>query len=267
MKIAVIGCGNMASAVVKQLHKSNKDIKFYTYTPSITRAKSLAEEVNGTVVEDFNSFEIDLIDYWLIGCKPQQVDELAKNMSEKLKDKVIVSMLAATSVEKLSRVFKTNKIIRIMPNTPIALGLGVTLVKSSDELDGLVKDKFLNSLEAGSYIIETKTEKELDELTVFSGSGPAYVFYFAYTLEQKLLNMGYEQAMCRELINNLFVGSSALMKDTSSSLSDLVDQVTSKGGVTIEAIKEYRSNDLGNISSKAIEQALKRTDEITQLLK
>lgn len=266
MNIAVLGCGNMASQLVIQMHKANKNIQFFTYTPSKTKAKILADKVNGHLVNSLSEFNIDEIDYWLVGCKPQQVKDLAEDFHGQLENKIIVSMLAATNINKISTLFKTDNIIRIMPNTPIGLGQGITLVNVSKNLNQTKKENFINTLKDGSYIIETKSENEIDELTVFSGSGPAYIFNFAYSLEKKLVSMGYEEVMARELINKLFVGSSMLMKESSLSLTELITQVTSKGGVTIEAIKTYRLKDLDGISSLAIDNALLKTYEITRSL-
>ena len=222
MNIAVIGCGNMASKVIIQMSNANKDLNFYTYTPSKTKAENLAKTVDGIVVEALKDFDYDQIDFWVIGCKPQQVKKLASEFNGNLKNKKIISMLAATSITKLEELFDTNQIMRIMPNTPIGLGEGITLIATHTDFDMNAKTKFLENLEKGSYILETKTEKELDEITVFSGSGPAYVFYFAYTLEKKLVSLGYEQNESRKIIDKLFVGSSALMSSSNSTLSEIV---------------------------------------------
>lgn len=267
MKVAVIGCGNMASLVVKRMHDNDKSISFYTYTPTQTKAAALAQKVQGQVIGKLSDFSSLKIDYWLIGCKPQQVEQLAEQAQGLLKGKNIVSMLAATSVEKLATIFDSKNVLRIMPNTPIGLAHGTTLYFAHPHLSEKVQGPFLTSLKEGNYLLETKSEQELDELTVFSGSGPAYVFYFAYTLEQKLKSMGYDAKKSRALINQLFVGSSALMQKSDLELSELIDQVTSRGGVTIEAIKHFRAADLETISSQAIDKAIKRSEQITQELK
>lgn len=266
MKIAVIGCGNMATKVVELLHKNENSIQFITYTPSMTKAKKLAQLVNGKYIENLDEFKNIQIDYWLIGCKPQQVEDLAQSLGFRLKNESVVSMLAATPIAKLEDLFGTKKIIRIMPNTPIGLGEGIILVKCHESIDSFIKKNFINVLEPGNLLIETKTEDEFDELTVFSGSGPAYIFYFAQSLELKLLNMGFKKELARDLINKLFIGSSKLMENSSHSLVDLVNQVTSKGGVTIEAINEYKANNFNEISSKAIDKAIFRSKQITKEL-
>lgn len=267
MKVAVIGCGNMASKVVELLHTNDKRIEFYTYTPSKTKAITLAKSIAGFQLSSLDDFDYNNIDFWLIGCKPQQVKQLSLEFNDRLKGRNIVSMLAATSVTKLEELFKSENILRIMPNTPIGLSQGITLTYLGlESLESNFKP-LLQSLAIGNVLIPTQSEKQLDELTVFSGSGPAYVFYFAYTFEQKLVEMGYSQDIARKLINHLFVGSSMLMEKSSAPIGELIDQVTSEGGVTIEAIKEYKLSNLIEITSKAIDKALVRTDEITQELK
>jgi pyrroline-5-carboxylate reductase len=263
MKIAVIGCGNMAKSVVEQIYKSNKSVNFYTYTPSQTRALDLANIVNGIHVKSLDDFDYDNIDIWLFGFKPQQVNEVKLQFNGRLKNKKIVSMLAAISIEKVHRLFGSENILRIMPNTPIGLGEGVTLYLSNFKS---LSEEFMPLLEVGSVNIETDSDTQLDELTVFSGSGPAYIFYFALSLQKKMIQMGYSEKLSRKLINQLFLGSSKLIEQSSLSLDDLINQVTSKGGVTIEAIKSYRDARLNKISSDAIDKALEKANYISREL-
>ena len=262
MNIGVLGCGNMASAVVLNMHKKFKEIKFFTYTPSYIRAKNLADATNSYALRSLEEFKD--IDYWILGCKPQQLNELAKALGDRLKNQKIVSMLAATNSSKIESLFDTKEVIRIMPNTPVKLGRGITLVYSSNYVSKDFKEIVLKHNQSGSKVYFMNTEEELDRLTVITGSGPAYIFYLAQTLERKLQSMNVNDEIARDLINNLFQGSSELMATDKTKISVLVDQVTSKGGVTIEAINVYKQSNLMDITSKAIDAALIRTDQIAQ---
>jgi pyrroline-5-carboxylate reductase len=260
MNIGVLGCGNMASAVVLNMHEKFKEINFFTYTPSFTRAKVLADSTNSIALKDLSEFKD--IDYWIIGCKPQQLNNLAKAIGKRLKNQKIVSMLAATKESKLESLFETKEIIRIMPNTPVKLGLGITLFYASKNVSSSFKEQVINHNQSGSKVYVMKTEEELDKLTVITGSGPAYIFYLAQTLEEKLQSMGVDKENSRDMINNLFLGSSELMYSDKTDIPKLVDQVTSKGGVTIEAIQVYKEHNLMETTSKAIDAALIKTDQI-----
>ncbi|MCO4753086.1 MAG: NAD(P)-binding domain-containing protein, partial [Bacteriovoracaceae bacterium] len=99
----VIGCGNMASAIVKGIHAIYPDEKFLTYTPGKNRAIDLAKSVNGKQVDELSGLaEADTI---MIGCKPQQFDELVSNLKGafQLEDKHFISIMAAMPVETIQK--------------------------------------------------------------------------------------------------------------------------------------------------------------------
>jgi pyrroline-5-carboxylate reductase len=262
MNIGVIGCGNMASAVVENL-SLNKDLNFFTYTPSFTKAHDLALKVNGKAVKNLEDFKAFSIDYWLIGCKPQQLKDLTAKFNPLFKNSKIISMLAATDINTLENAFKSDLIFRIMPNTPIKVNSGVTLSFYSDQVDSKYVEEF-NLMFKNSGLIKCSDERELDILTVFSGCGPAYIYLFADTLFQKMISLGFEEDTSKKLLDNLFLGSAKMMKESTHSYSELVDAVTSKAGVTIEAVNEFKKQDLLATTSSAIDQAIFRTEELSR---
>lgn len=252
----------MAYAVVKNLSQ-NKDLSFYTYTPSFTKAEKLAKEIGGNALRSLDDFRALEIDFWLIGCKPQQLRDLCLDFNKITENPVIVSMLAATDVNMLEESFQSKSIFRIMPNTPIGVNAGVTLSFFDKALPEDLVEKF-KSIFSDSGLIICKDERELDTLTVFSGCGPAYIYNFADTLFQKMKSLGFEEKMSKELLDNLFLGSAKLMKESNKSYSELLSEVTSKAGVTIEAVKEYKRHDLLSITSQAIDKAIYRTEELSK---
>lgn len=262
--IGVLGCGNMAGAIVKGIHQHFPDIKFLTYTPSEVRAIKLAKEVNGEVIKDLEV--LNQCEVVFIGCKPQQFSELSDKIRGIIKNKNIhfVSMMAAIDLETLSRKLGVNKVSRIMPNTPILFGDGVTLMIHHPSV---VEDQksFLENLfnKVGSlYLIED--ESRFDKVMTVTGSGPAYVFLFAKTLIDKLISWGIDEKSAKEMTIGMFSGSVEMMKNSTQDLSTLISQVTSKGGTTIEAIRIYEENKLDLITSVALEAALNRSGQLTK---
>lgn len=267
MKIAVLGCGNMASAIVECIGQNFKEINFLTYTPSFIKAQTLADKVDGHAVKDLEELvkQKDSISYWIIGCKPQQLDLLSKELGDEFSDCNIISILASKDIKELSNKLRTKKIFRVMPNTPSKLGRGISLVISSSGLDESKTDELLNMFEALGSVVVTKSEEELDELTVLTGSGPGIVFQFANMLSKSYEDMGYDQKVIRGMINQLFIGSAALMEsENESSLTDLVGQVTSKGGVTIEFVNEMERQNVPCAVSDSLSNALKRGRELKE---
>jgi pyrroline-5-carboxylate reductase len=262
MKIAIIGCGNMARAMVTQVHALDKDIKFFTYTPGHKRALALAQDTNGEAVVKLS--DLPDCDLYLIACKPQQLNELSLNLNGALKNKNIFSVLAATQLSTLTQSLGSENIVRVMPNTPSEIGLGVSLFIPGKNANSQVKIFTKAFLVPCGEIVEVGSEKELDELTVFSGCGPAYLYRFALAYEKKIISMGYDAKLARKLIEQTFLGSAQLMKNSNLEISTLIDNVTSKAGVTIEAVNILDRNNIDGVVDESIEAALRRTEEIAQ---
>ncbi|MBC75804.1 MAG: pyrroline-5-carboxylate reductase [Halobacteriovoraceae bacterium] len=264
--IGVIGCGNMASAIVKGIHAIYKDEKFLTYTPSKTRALELAESVNGKQVDELKGMmEADTL---MIGCKPQQFDELAGQLTKSmdLKDKHIVSIMAAMPVETIKKKLGTTKVTRVMPNTPMLYNEGISLVLNSGTTER-EETNVLKWFSACGKVHMLDNEQSFDQVTTVSGSGPAYVFQFAKSMVDKLETWGVEQKQAREIVTQLFKGSTKLMElNNDITLDELINQVTSKGGVTIEAVKVYRAEGIDKMTSKALDAAYSRSEVMTKEL-
>lgn len=266
MEVAVLGCGNMASAIVSEAHRNDQSIKFYTYTPSQTKALTLAKKVSGKVIDDLS--DLPKVDLVLIACKPQQVLELSEKLKGHLnKDQHLVSILAATDISTLQAAFDCKSVTRIMPNTPCSVGEGISLCLHAKEVNKKNQQMVEYFFGLCSEVIAVKDDSQLDLLTVVSGSGPAYVYEFAQGMEQFLVNKGVEKEMAIKIINQLFIGSSILMKNSTQDYTSLVDAVTSKAGVTIEAIRTFREMNLSTITSKSLENALSRSDQISRELR
>ena len=132
--IGVIGCGNMAGAVVKGAHKIHPEVKFLTYTPSHTRAVELAKEVEGEAVKDLE--QLAKAGSIIIGCKPQQFGDLAANLEGKfdLASKHWISIMAALPLKTIQDKLGAKRVTRVMPNTPALYNQGASLVLHSDEV-------------------------------------------------------------------------------------------------------------------------------------
>lgn len=260
--IGIIGCGNMAQAIVKGYHQSDSRVKFLTYTPSTTRAKELAKQVNGKFTETLDDFA--RVETIVIACKPQQFKELAQNLSHiDLSQKHIISIMAAVSFEQIEQQLKTKKVTRVMPNTPALLGKGVSLVLHGADVNSTQRDLVQSFFSSCGLVAQMENETQFDQVTVVSGSGPAYVFYFAKTMCDQLEKWGLEPKLAKEVVINLFSGSSELMNERKElNLSELIDQVTSKGGVTIEAIKSYQQDRLDLLTQNALDKAYLRSQEL-----
>lgn len=264
MKIAVLGCGNMASAIVKGIHQKDKSVEFFTFTPSSVRAQSLATEVSGKSVT--NLLELTDIDFWMLGFKPQQLNDFVSSYPGLLKNQNIISMLAATSVDTLSSIFESKNIYRVMPNTPVAINEGITLLYQNLSAN---KDSGKNVLSLFNYLgltIQTDSEEQFNNLTVISGSGPAYVYYFLKQYIDAAIKYKLDPILAKKMVTQLFVGASNFAQSSDLSLHEMISAVTSKGGVTIEAIKKLQEDSTENTIAVSLEKAVERSTQISNEL-
>jgi pyrroline-5-carboxylate reductase len=264
-RVGVLGCGNMASAVVKGIHRHNKSVSFLTYTPSKTKAVALAEEVNGQSTEDLTDFED--VDVLLVGCKPQQFNDLALSLEKvNIKNKLIVSMMVSISVETIFQKLKSNQIIRIMPSLPMNFDYGMSLFYADDSVLNLYVEKVIEWLSGASVVFPFESEEEFNQMTVVSASGPAYVYFFAKAIEDKLEEWGFEKNLSSQITKQLFLGSALTMVNSKFSLSEQIAKVTSKKGVTIEGIHSFQKSGLADFIKQGIEKAHERSLEIEEQL-
>jgi pyrroline-5-carboxylate reductase len=261
INIAVLGCGNMAQALVKGMYKSNHEIEFHTYTPSHSKALKLANEVNGISYKNLN--EIPDCRFYLIACKPNQVKDLGESIKGYIDPSaIIISILAGTTVSSLQTIFKNNNIIRVMPNTPCLIGEGVNLVYASSSIEQKDFDYIKTQLEYVSTLFEMKEENQIDDFIGVSSSGPAYVFEIARILAKKLQALGLEPSAAKLMTNKVLYGSSKLLLNSEDSAEKLRNKVTSKNGVTFAALETLKEYQLEKAFNEALDNAKKRSIEL-----
>lgn len=256
MRIGFFGCGNMGAALAHGFKKFDPAVEQYFFTPSKTKAQELAAQVNGHFVELVTEMPKDL-DWYVLAFKPQSLTDFSFEFNNNSK---ILSVLAGTGIEKLSKKFEVEKVARLMPNTPSGIGAGANLYFSPFDSGSMVE-----MLKGLGKLFIMKSETELDAMTAFSGSGPALIFEFARIFEKHMNAMAGENPEAREIIAQTFLGSAKLMENAISegiSFETLREQVTSKKGVTYEALNILEKNGLDNILGGAFVAAHKRTLEL-----
>ena len=257
MRIGFFGCGNMGQALASGFKNSlDHKVEQYFYTPSKIKAQELAAKVDGYYIENLSEMPVDL-DWYVLAFKPQSLIDF--NFHFKANSRIL-SVLAGTSIETLEKKFKTSNVSRLMPNTPSQLGEGANLFYSS--FDAREMPKLLESL---GKIFIMSSEKEFDAITAFSGAGPALIFEFARIFEKHLISMSAGNPQSKEIIAQTFLGSAKLLEKTitsGESFESLREKVTSKKGVTSEALQILEKNNLDNILGGAFNAAHKRTLEL-----
>ena len=268
-RIAVIGAGSMGTAILSGLIAAGTAADSITASTATTQSakalsdkfgiKSLALDASPTANADATK-DVDVL---LIAVKPAKVLSTLEEIKDSIKDGVLViSVAAGVTTESMEQAIGSKaSVIRAMPNTPSIVGHGVT---------GIAKGKSANDsqLAVAKELFETVgqvlvvDEEKINALSTISGSGPAYVFYFAEKLMTAAKKMGFSEKEANLMVRSTFLGSATLLAASSDSPETLRAQVTSPNGTTMQATARFDEADLEKVFIEATEAALARAIEL-----
>jgi pyrroline-5-carboxylate reductase len=177
---------------------------------------------------------------------------------------LMLSIAAGTSVAALRKEWGRQAIImRVMPNTPGAIGRGITALYAPPRISGALR-AYAEALVAGlGQTIWVGKESLIDAVTAVSGSGPAYVFLFVECLERAARNQGFSARDAAKLARATITGAGALLDSDPRAPSALRRDVTSPGGTTEAALGELMKDDaLAKLLAEAISAARVRATEL-----
>jgi len=254
MKIGFIGCGNMGGAFIRAI-SPNSETNVYIYDKNIEKAQLLAKEVSATVCEvGLIARTCDLI---FLAVKPAIVlsvlsdisDDLAKNPRA-----VIVSMAAGVKTEKIeSALTSPCPVIRIMPNTPVAVGCGMIAWCTGAAVD-LPKDReneFLGIMSACGRL-DRLDERLIDAETAVAGCGPAYAYMFIEALADGGVLCGLPRDRAILYAAEMLKGAAEMVLATGKHPGQLKDEVCSPGGSTIEGVRALEDGGFRGICAEAV---------------
>ncbi|HPG30010.1 MAG TPA: pyrroline-5-carboxylate reductase [bacterium] len=267
LKLGVIGCGNMAEAIVKGILKKGKFAELFLNVFDVDKNKSKRFESFSDFVKRCDSYEelLEKSEYVLLAVKPQNFTELFSEIKNIIKDKhILISIAAGVSIKKIETFadnFGKLKIVRIMPNTPALVFKGMSALCFNELIEERDKSIVTDIFETlGKTIILDETK--MNAVTAVSGSGPAYLFYFAECYINAAKSLGFDSDSAKTLVYATIDGASKLMTESADSAEELRRKVTSPGGTTEAAIKNLMSKNFENILTESITAAKIKADEL-----
>ncbi len=254
MRVLVLGAGKMVEAILMGLKDSLDLSEWWIYSPSGVSALKLSSQVGARSVTKLNEVNPEWV---LIGCKPQHLKDLSGFLGGQFKNCLHVSLLAAISEQDQCQLLGTSRLVRVMPNLSVKFKAGVTLLSSLSATDELTSVETLFSKIGSTMRVQ---ENELDELTLLTGSGPAFFYEFSLLLASSFHSLNPEK---REyLIRSVLVGAGVMAQEEKDSLKNLIKAVTSKGGVTEAVLRGWEKGELGESVSRGIEAGHQRREEL-----
>ena len=230
MKYGFIGCGNMGGAIAKALASKGADL---AVTDRSGKAKALGFPY--TTAEDIaeNAQRI------FLAVKPQMMAGVLEKLRPHLQKNhpILITMAAGLTMEQIDEMAGGDfRIIRIMPNTPVAVGQGLTLYDVNDWVSAEDLQDFLADMEC-SGMLDLIDEKLFDAASALSGSGPAYMYIFLEALADGAVACGIPRQKAYEYAAMTMAGSAQMYLETKTHPGALKDAVCSPGGSTIAGVK------------------------------
>ena len=259
--ITFIGAGKMATAIAGGLIQSGmRKEKVNAYDISKESAAQFTK-VTGVEVEFEMRRAVENADVVVIAVKPQSMDSALPAISEYINGKLLISIAAGVTIEKLQSLSKCDRVVRVMPNTPALVGEGVSAYAcgvGTTQRDADITELILGAI--GSFC--SVSEKQLDAVTGLSGSGPAYVFSFIQALSDGGVQAGLTRDVASKLAAQTVFGAAKMVIETGLHPAVLCDQVTSPGGTTATGLSVLENRAFKGSVASAVVAASERSEEL-----
>ncbi|MFA7636327.1 MAG: pyrroline-5-carboxylate reductase [Monoglobales bacterium] len=252
MKLAFIGGGNMASAIINGIISSG-----FITPADITVSDSMPEKLSafsekGINITSDNLLAADSADVIIFAVKPNILREILSDFSI-FNNKLFISIAAGVSVAELKKgIGGKSKAIRVMPNTPALVGEGMTVICQSNagEKNMDIAVKIFGTV--GKTLI--LDEKYIDAVTAVSGSGPAYIYMVIEAMADGGVLCGLPRDVAYMLAAQTVLGSAKTVLQSGEHPGVLKDRVCSPGGTTIEAVYSLEQSDIRGAFIEAVKK-------------
>lgn len=257
----------MGTALIKGILSADENLDVRATTNSAASAKQLAGELPGVTITSLegdpeaNSKAADGADFVFLGVKPWMMADTLRDLAPTLSSNaVLVSMAAGVAMADLATLAPKNPIVRIMPNTPSAIGHGVIALAPSAEVDEASVDT-LRTLLSGAGLVVALDESEIPAMTGISGSGVAYFFLLAETMIAAGVKMGLSEETAKQMVVATADGAGRLLTEKPDPSAQR-QAVSSKGGTTLAGLQTFIDAGLFDIAEAAVQAAGDRSLEM-----
>lgn len=263
MTIGFIGAGNMGGALATAAAKAVGGNNLLIADVDTAKAAALAAAIGAATTD--NEDVAANSDYIFLGVKPQMMEGVLTALRPALTSRetgpVLISMAAGLTVDCIAAWSGGLPVIRIMPNTPVAVGEGMTLYVPSDAVTAEQLDEF-SAFMAASGKLCPLPESLIDAGCAVSGCGPAFAYMFTEALAAGGVDKGLDPALALELAAQTVLGAAKMIQQTGRDPKDLRDAVCSPGGATIQGVHALEDGGLRDLTISAVDAAYKRTLEM-----
>lgn len=269
-QILLIGFGNMGQALANGWLKKNADPHAITVVDPEEGARALAVQLGMRASPALGAHaEHDRRnDVVVLAVKPNQLNDAldkCRAHQQGSAGQVFLSIAAGKTIEGMLHVLGSEAaVVRAMPNTPAAIGQGMTVLTASKTVSAAQRRLCGELLAAVGAVAWVDDEGQMDAVTAVSGSGPAYVFLLIECLEQAAIEMGLSAELARQLATTTVAGAGAYAAASAETAALMRQRVTSPGGTTQAALEQLNSkHGMAELIGRAVRAATARSRELS----
>ena len=259
-KVGIVGTGIIGEALIEVLLRSglSKESLFIAEKRQ-ERRDEISSKYGVSEIKDYGS-----LDAILLAVKPQDFMTTLEAISDSLSGSpLIVSFAAGIKIKSIEeKLGKGLRVIRVMPNTPMVMGRGMSAMSLGSSVNTSDQDlvrRFLS--QAGEVIVIDESLQ--DAITATSGSGPAYYFAFTEAVVGAARRLGISQEDAVTLASQTLIGAALMVEKSGKELKTLRENVTSPNGTTAAALKSFADSGLEELVYQAMKAAHDRSIELS----
>lgn len=265
-KIGLAGCGKMGAAMAAAWLKSGIAARLDILDPApLPKEVAANKAVTGYTDEAAFAQNAAQWDIMVLAVKPQILGDVCTKIGALPEGLCVLSIAAGKTLISLGAAFGTDQpVIRAMPNTPAAIGKGITVACAAPSVNAAQKAAAEELLAALGPALWTEDETQMDAITALSGSGPAYVFYLIEAMAHAGQAAGLPQDMAVCLARETVIGAASLAEyEHSTPAATLRENVTSPNGTTAAALEVLMDGRFQEIMTEAVAKATSRSRELS----
>ncbi len=251
-KIGFIGCGKMAGAIIKGINGKGLDILASKSSPE--NLEEISKKLGVEIVLD-NKYLVQNSEVVFIAVKPNQVEAVLEEIKDCVTpEKLIVSVAAGVTIGFIKNIINSNHIVRVMPNTPVLVGEGMSGICGVNEDDINYVKSLMETI--GKCIVVD--ESQIDIVTAISGSGPAFFYKVINDIARagEKLGLDYEKSLLLSI--QTAIGSAKMALNRDISMEELISNVATKGGCTRVGVDVLESVDTEKIFYEVIKDTAEK---------
>ncbi len=263
-RIAFVGSGVMAEVMIRGLltHELTSPGRIWAAGPRPERAAQLARDygVRGTT----DSLEaIAGAELVVLAVKPSTLAKVLRQIRGSLRpEHVVMSIVAGARAAAIGGALGRPAVVRCVPSLPCRIGRGLTVWTATPEVPEPVRETVRSLLRTMGREVFLADEAQVDRATAAYGTGPALLGQFLESLEDAAVFIGEPRALAREMLLETILGTAGMLLASGRPPGELIDEVTSPGGITSRALHELHQGRFSAVLNRAVEAAYRRTLEI-----